>query len=428
MADPRDNPAVDPAGAGPSPPNPPGATFAPFRYPAFRAIWSANLFSQLGSSIQSIAAAWLMTDLTRSHSLVAAVQASATAPILLIGVFAGAIADNFDRRRVMLAAQVAMLLCSAALATITALGLIGPYGLLAFTLAVGTGTALNAPAWQASVRTQVGVRDLPQAISLNTIALNLARSLGPALGGGLVAALGVAAAFGINAVSFLAMIVVLWRWRPDFPAPVRRPMLTSIRAGLAFCAGSDPVRRILLRGLCVGIGAAALQSLLPVVIRDRLGAGELAFGLLLAGFGLGSIAGALVVARLNRRFGAEVMVRTGAIAYAAAILGLALIDRAVWLFPFIALGGMAFTFCFTTINVAMQLRAPEAILGRCMAIYQSVSFGGMAIGAWLCGLLSDRVGITVALGLAATFLLFITVVLGLLAPLPRPGEGVVLKR
>ena len=421
MADPRDSPVTVSAPAL-------GGTFAPFRYPAFRAIWSANLFSQLGSSIQSIAAAWLMTELTRSHTLIAAVQASATAPILLIGVFSGAIADNFERRRVMLAAQIAMLVCSAALAAITALGLIGPYGLLAFTLAVGTGTALNAPAWQASVRAQVGVRDLPQAISLNTIALNLARSIGPALGGGLVAALGVAAAFGINAASFLAMIVVLWRWRPDLPPPVRRPMLPSIRAGLAFCAGSDPVRRILLRGLCVGIGGAALQSLLPVVIRDRLGAGELAFGLLLAGFGMGSIGGALVVSRLHRSWGGETMVRIGTLAYATAILGLALMDRAVWLFPFIVLGGLAFTFCFTTINVAMQLRAPEAILGRCMAIYQSVSFGGMAIGSWTCGVLSDRVGMTVALGLAAGFLLVATLVLGALAPLPRPGEGVVLKR
>lgn len=404
-----------------------GGTFAPFRYPAFRSIWTANLFSQLGSMIQSIAAAWLMTELTRSHTLIAAVQASATLPILLFGVFAGAIADNYDRRRIMLAAQIGMLIASAVLAALTWKGVIGPYGLLFFTLAVGVGTALNAPAWQASVRVQVEPRDLPQAISLNTIAVNLGRSVGPALGGVLVAATSVALAFALNAVSFLALIVVLLRWRPDVPPPVRRPMLPSIRTGLAYCAQSDPVRRVLIRGLCVGIGGSALQSLLPAVVRDSLHADELAFGAMLAGFGLGSIAGALVVTKLRRRIGAEAVVRLGAIAYAVAILALGLADRMVVLLPFLVLGGFAFTFCFTTINVAMQFRSPEEILGRCMAIYQAVSFGGMAVGAWLWGGLADLASAQAALGAAAAFLLVTTLVLGLFAPLPRPGEGVMLR-
>ena len=417
----------DPSAAG-APHAAPGGTFAPFRYPAFRSIWTANLVSQLGSMIQSIAAAWLMTDLTRSHTLIAAIQASATLPILLLGVFAGAIADNFDRRRVMLAAQTGMLLCSALLAVLTMRGLIGPYGLLALTLAVGTGTALNAPAWQASVRIQVGPRDLPQAISLNTLAVNLGRSVGPAFGGLLVAAIGVGGAFALNAVSYLALIVVLLRWRPAVAPPVRQPMLPAIRAGLAFCAGSDPVRRILLRGLCIGIGGSAFQALLPAVVRDTLHADERAFGVMLAGFGLGSVAGALVVTALRRRIGAEAVVRLGGVAYAIAILALALVDRMALLFPFVLLGGAAFTLCFTTINVAMQVRSPEAILGRCMAIYQAVSFGGMAIGAWLWGGLADLAGSPVSFGLAAGFLLVASLLLGLLAPLPGPTEGVMLRR
>lgn len=417
----------EPSAAG-EPHAAPAGTFAPFRYPAFRSIWTANLVSQLGSMIQSIAAAWLMTELTRSHTLIAAIQASATLPILLLGVFAGAIADNFDRRRVMLAAQTGMLLCSALLAVLTMRGLIGPYGLLVLTLAVGTGTALNAPAWQASVRIQVGPRDLPQAISLNTLAVNLGRSVGPAFGGLLVAAIGVGGAFALNAVSYLALIVVLLRWRPDVAPPVRQPMLPAIRAGLAFCAGSDPVRRILLRGLCIGIGGSAFQALLPTVVRDTLHADERAFGLMLAGFGLGSVAGALVVTALRRRIGAEAVVRMGGVAYAIAILALALVDRMALLFPFVLLGGVAFTFCFTTINVAMQVRSPEAILGRCMAIYQAVSFGGMAIGAWLWGGLADLAGSAVSFGLAAGFLLVASLLLGLLAPLPGPTEGVMLRR
>ena len=177
-------------------------TFSPFRYPVFRAIWIANLCSNLGASLQSVGAAWLMTDLTSSKQLIALVQSSATLPIMLFGVFAGAIADNFDRRRVMLAAQLGMLVTSAALAALTWAGLITPLLLLMFTITVGIGTSLNAPAWQASVRQQVDRKELPQAIALNSISFNIARSLGPAIGGALISFWSVALAFAL-----------LW-WRP----------------------------------------------------------------------------------------------------------------------------------------------------------------------------------------------------------------------
>lgn len=145
----------------------PGGSLAPFRHTAFRAIWTANLFSAIGSTVQSVGAAWLMTELTDSHRLIALVQASVTLPIMLFGVFAGAIADNFDRRRVMLAAQGMMLVASATLTLLTYEKVVGPYLLLTFTLALGIGTALNSPAWQASVRAQVGREDLPQALWAN---------------------------------------------------------------------------------------------------------------------------------------------------------------------------------------------------------------------------------------------------------------------
>jgi MFS family permease len=274
-----------------------GGTFAPFRYPAFRAIWIANLASNLGSMVQSVGAAWLMTDLTTSHSLIALVQASATVPIMLFGVFAGAIADNYDRRRVMLASQLLMLVTSAALAATTWAGLITPMMLLAFTITVGTGTALNSPAWQASVRQQVGMADLPQAIALNTISFNLARSVGPALGGLLISLWNVSLAFAVNAASFIAMIVVLWRWRPEVRALDRQPMLPAIAVGVRFCASSSPIRRVLVRGLALGFGVAGYQALVPAVVRDRLHGDEIDFGLMLGLFGIGSILAALAVGR-----------------------------------------------------------------------------------------------------------------------------------
>jgi len=400
----------------------PGRPFAPFRYPAFRAIWTANLTSNIGSMIQSVGAAWLMTDLTRSHQLVALVQASVTIPVMVLGVFAGAIADNYDRRKVMLAAQAGMLVASALLAAMTWADAIGPVSLLAFTLAVGAGTALNGPAWQASVRLQVGPGDLSQAISINTIAFNLARSVGPALGGLLISLTGPALAFALNALSFVALIAVLLRWRPEMPARTRQPMIPAIKAGLAFCAGSSPVRRVLVRGLVFGFGAAGVQALLPLVVREQLHGTEVDYGLTLGAFGLGSIVIALWVAPARRRWGSEAVVGVATMVFALAML---VVARSVS-FPlilaslFVAGGGWVAT--LTSLNVAMQLRSPEAILGRCLAIYQAVTFGGMALGAYAGGLISDLLGLRFAIH-AASALLLASLLLRWLAPMPGRDEG-----
>ncbi|MEN9718690.1 MAG: hypothetical protein RIQ99_1568 [Pseudomonadota bacterium] len=401
----------------------PGKPFAPFRYPAFRAIWTANLTSNIGSMIQSVGAAWLMTDLTRSHQLVALVQASVTTPVMVLGIFTGAIADNYDRRKVMLAAQAGMLIASALLAAMTWAGAIGPVSLLAFTLAVGAGTALNGPAWQASVRLQVGPGDLPQAISINTIAFNLARSVGPALGGLLISLTSPALAFALNAVSFIALIVVLLRWHPEIPARTRHPIFTSIRAGLQFCAGSSPVRRVLLRGLVFGFGAAGVQALLPLVVREQLHGSEVDYGLVLGGFGLGSIVVALWVAPLRRRWGSEAVVSAATVIFAAAMLPIAQTGSLALVLLCVFIGGGGWVATLTSLNVAMQLRSPEAILGRCLSIYQAVTFGGMALGAYAAGLASDLWGLPAAIIGAAALLLGSLPVLRWLAPMPQRDEG-----
>lgn len=400
----------------------PGRALAPFRFPAFRAIWTANLASNLGSMIQSTGAAWLMTDLTRSHQLVALVQASVTLPVMLLGVLAGAIADNYDRRKVMLAAQWAMLLLSAALALLTWQGLIGPLALLAFTLAVGCFTALNGPAWQASVRLQVGPADLPQAISLNTIAFNLARSVGPALGGVLISLTSAAWAFGLNALSYLALIVVLLNWHPEQPARQRQPMLASILAGLKFCAESSPVRRVLVRGFAFGFGAAGYLGLQPLLVREQLHGTETQFGLALGAFGVGSIVVALWISPVRRRFGSEAVVSLSTLIFALALLPISRITSLPALLVLVLITGGAWVATLTSLNVAMQLRSPEAILGRCLAIYQAVTFGGMALGAYAAGLASDMVGLPGAIKLAAAWLI-VSLSLCWIAPMPGKDEG-----
>ncbi|PAL19587.1 MFS transporter [Sphingopyxis sp. GW247-27LB] len=399
------------------------SSLAPFRFPAFRAIWIANLASNTGSTIQAVGAAWLMTELTPSHLYIALVQASATIPIMLLGIFAGAIADNFDRRRVMLAAQSGMLVVSALLALATWIGAIDPILLLCFTLAVGCGTALNAPAWQASVRLQVGHEHLPQAIALNTIAFNLARSVGPALGGLLISLTGPALGFGLNALSYVALIIVLLRWHPEVTPPKRSPMLSAIATGLRFCTQSDPVRRVLVRGFAFGLGAAGFQALLPSIVRDQLAGDELVYGLCLAGFGAGSIFAALWVGKARHRWGSDTLVGGAALMFAAAMIAVALSHSLPPVLAAAFVAGMCWVATMTTLNVAMQLRSPEAILGRCLSIYQAVTFGGMALGAWLLGVIADVWTLPAAILVAAGWLVLSSAALRFVAPMPRRDEG-----
>jgi len=403
----------------------PPSAFSPFRYPVFRAIWIANLFSNLGATIQSVGAAWLMTDLTDSHQLIGLVQASATVPIMLFGLVAGAIADNFDRRRVMLAAQLGMLTTSALLAFLTYAGLISPILLLAFTLTVGIGTALNSPAWQASVRQQVDPAELPQAIALNSISFNIARSLGPALGGVLISIWDVSLAFAVNAVSYLALIVVLLWWRPEPRKVKRQPILPAIGVGVRYCAGSRPVRNILLRGLSLGTGLAAYQALLPSIVTHQLGGDELEFGLMLGLFGVGSIVAAPFIGMIRRRIKLEGILAAGALIYILVMTILAELHSVKLALPAVFLAGMAWVAVLTSLNTAIQMRSPDEILGRCLSTYQSVTFGGMAVGSWVWGALADLVDLPFALHMASLFLVVSFLLLRFVAPLPKPGEGIV---
>lgn len=402
-----------------------GSAFSPFRYPVFRAIWIANLFSNLGSTIQSVGAAWLMTDLTSSNQLIALVQASVTFPIMMFGVFAGAIADNFDRRRVMLAAQLGMLVTAAALSALTYAGMINPALLLMFSLTIGIGTALNAPAWQASVRQQVAPEEMPQAIALNSISFNIARSVGPALGGVLISLWDVSLAFAINAVSYLALIGVLLWWRPEARRVERSRILPAVATGIRFCAGSMPIRRILARGLAMGIGLSAYQSLLPAVVNDRLGGDELDFGVLLGAFGIGSIIAAPFVGTIRRRLRLEGILALGVLMFIAVMSVMAEVHSVSFALPAVFLAGMAWVTVLTSLNIAIQMRAPDEILGRCLSIYQAVTFGGMAIGSWTWGALADLRDLPFALHAASVFLLISFLALHRLAPLPKPGEGVI---
>ena len=376
---------------------------SPLNIPIFRMVWMASLASNFGSLIQSVGASWMMVSLSGSATHVALVQASTTLPIMLLALPAGAIADNLDRRSVMLCAQGFMLAISILLALFTTLGFVTPWMLLAFTFLIGCGTALNGPAWQASVGDMVPRESLTSAITLNSMGFNIARSLGPALGGLIVAAAGAAAAFLVNALSYLGLIVVLMRWRPDVPKRLlpRETLLVAMGAGVRYVAMSPGLRTILLRAALFGLAAAAVQALMPLVARDLVGGGPLTYGMLLGAFGVGAVGGALSSSWLRHRLTVEQLVRRATL---AVILGTTLTGLSV-LLPLtmggLALVGAGWVLALSTFSVSVQLGSPRWVVARALALYQMSAFGGMAVGSWVFGNAAEHYGVSTALLIAA---------------------------
>ncbi|HKY82125.1 MAG TPA: MFS transporter [Sphingobium sp.] len=401
-----------------SPPAP-----SPLTIPIFRAVWFASLASNFGGLIQSVGAAWMMTSLSASPQLIALVPASTTLPIMLLSLWAGAIADNLDRRLVMLWCQIFMLLVSALLAAFAWAGMLTPWTLLAFTFLVGCATAINGPAWQASVGDMVPRAALPSAVSLNSMGFNLARSVGPALGGVIVAAAGAAAAFLANAMSYIALVAVLARWRPErSPQLLPRERLgVAMGAGLRYVAMSPKIQVVLLRAAAFGLGASAASAMMPLVARDVLGGGALTFGTLSGAFGIGAVMGALSSGRLRRHWHIETLVRWAALALA---VGTAVTASTPWLGVALIgyfLCGAGWVIALSTFNLSVQMSAPRWVLARAVAIYQMVAFGGMAIGAWLFGLLAEHHGTVTALYIAAATQLAAAMI-GFLRPLQQTGD------
>ena len=379
--------------------------------------------SNFGGLIQSVGAAWMMTSLSASPLLIALVPAATTLPIMLLSLWAGAVADNLDRRMVMIGCQLAMLIVSAALAITAWAGMITPWLLLAFTFALGCATAINGPAWQASVGDMVPRAILPSAVAMNSMGFNLARSVGPALGGVIVATAGAAAAFLTNALTYIALLAVLFRWRPDLPAKLlpRERLGVAMRAGVRYVAMSPKIQLVLLRAGVFGIGASAVSALMPLVARDLLGGGALTFGVTSGAFGVGAVLGALSSRRLRARYSVEAIVRTAALTLAlgTALTGVSgIIAIAI---PGYMLAGAGWVLALSTFNVSVQMSAPRWVVARAVALYQMVAFGGMAGGAWLFGWVAEHQGVVISL-YAAAGAQFVAAMLGLWRPLPQIGD------
>lgn len=396
------------------------SALSPFRHRIFLAVWAASLASNFGGLIQSVGAAWLMTAIGASADLIALVQASTTLPIMLFSLMAGAIADNFDRRKLMLASQLFLLAVSVALTFCTYFGVVTPWLLLAFTFLVGCGTAFNGPAWQSLVGEMVPRSDLPAAIALNSMGFNIARSVGPALGGIIVATIGAFAAFAVNAISYLGLIAVLARWQP-FRAPRALPpesLGSAMAAGIRYVAMSPNLSVVLLRGAMFGLAAISVQALMPLIARDLIRGGPLTYGLLLGAFGIGAVGGALLSTHLRRALSLEALVRISFLSFAVCATVAGMSPFGVLTTAAMALGGASWVLALSSFNATVQLSSPRWVVGRALALYQMATFGGMAFGSWIWGVAAERYGTGDALQMAAVVLVA-GAALGLRLPLPE---------
>lgn len=396
------------------------ATLAPFKNQTFRTIWIASLASNFGGLIQAVGAAWMMTSISNSQDMVALVQSSTTLPIMMFSLIAGALADNFNRRSIMLTAQLFMLAVSIALTIFAYLDLLTPWLLLCFTFLLGCGVALNNPAWQASVGDIVSREMLPQAVTLNSVGFNITRSVGPAIGGAVVAAAGAAAAFALNAASYVALMYALLRWKPERrdDALPRETLLRALSAGLGYVSMSPNILNVLLRGMLFGFSASAILALLPIVARDLVSGGPLTYGIMLGCFGVGAIGGAMSNARLREKLTSERIVQFAFLGFAASSSVIALSTNTALTALVLIVPGACWVLALSLFNTTVQLSAPRWVVGRALSFYQTTTFGGMAVGSWIWGVGAENLGVSVSLSLASLAML-VGGLAGLRNPLPQ---------
>jgi MFS family permease len=395
---------------------------APLRYATFRRIWLASLLSNLGILIQGVGAAWAMTQMASSADKVALVQTALMLPVMLISMPAGAIADMHDRRIVALIALGIALAGASALTALAWLGLVTPNLLLALCFVVGSGMALMGPAWQSSVSEQVPSETLPAAVALNGISYNIARSFGPAIGGIVVATLGAVAAFAANAVLYLPLMVALFLWkRAAQPSRLPREKLSrAIVSGVRYITNSPPIKIVLTRTTVTGVIGGSLSALMPLVARDLLHGGAQTYGIMLGAFGMGAVIGALNIGELRKRMSGEAAIRACALAMGGAIAAVALSRQPVLTAAALVVAGAVWMMAVALFNIGVQLSAPRWVAGRSLAAYQAAISGGIAVGSWGWGRLTDLGGVEIAL-LVSAALMLASPLLGLWLPMPRIG-------
>ena len=390
------------------------SAWSPLYQPLFRALWIAAVASNIGTWMQNVGAAWLMTSLAPSPTMVALVQAATSLPVFLVALPAGAIADLVDRRRLLLLTQGWMLLAAGGLGALTLMGATTPWLLLTLTFALGLGAAMNAPAWQAIIPELITGSEVRAAVTLNGVGYNLARAVGPALGGLTVGALGSGAVFILNALSFLGVMVVLYGWK----RPVGEHALPAedafgaMRSGIRYIRYAPALRAVLSRTAVFIFGGSALWALLPLVARQELALNATGYGVLLGCLGAGAVIGAALLPQIQRRLSTDLFLAGATLLFAFATAIPAYVRSFSLVSAAMVAGGMAWITIMSTFNVGAQVTVPSWVRARALAVYGLMFQGGTAIGSTLWGIVADHVGLPMALVSAAATLILSLAAMG----------------
>ncbi|HEY0309396.1 MAG TPA: MFS transporter, partial [Acidobacteriaceae bacterium] len=367
--------------------------FEPLKLPLFRDRWIASTVSNVGSWMQDTAGTWLMTSLTTSPLLIALMQTAASLPVVALGLLAGATADIIDRRRLLIFWQAWMLAAVAVLSVLTFCGIIGPWWLLGLTFMLNIGTAMNNPAWSAIVPELVPREMLADAVTLNSVSNNLARALGPALGGLMVAGFamarrGAGSVFLLNSISFVGVIWVLYNWKrnPIFKSalPAER-LVGSMRSGLRYIRHAPALRTTLIRVFMFTFFVSAVWALLAVVARRDLHQGAMGYGILNGSLGLGAVMGASVMTRIRRRFSADAIIATATCIFVGTLGVMAFVHRPWVVILSLMFAGFGWTSTMSTMNISVQMSVPAWVQARALGSFQMTFQGGMALGSVLWG-------------------------------------------
>jgi MFS family permease len=406
-----------------APTSPKTSVFAPLRNKVFAVLWGATVLGNTGSFLRDVVSAWLVTDLSNSATAVAAIQAAAALPIFLFAIPAGVLSDVLDRRRFLIAIQLLLSAVSLALCILVAFGAMSVASLLALTFVGGVGAALMGPTWQSVVPELVLRADLKNAVALNSLGINISRSIGPAVGGVLIASFGAATTYGMDIIAYVFVILALLWWpRPkDKDDGLAEKFGDALRAGYRYARHSHDLHVVLWRALFFFAFSSGVWALMPLVAREQLGGDAAFYGLMLGAIGLGAVAGAMVLPRYRDRLGADGLMLTSGLVIAVSTVALTFTPpKWVAILIMLAMGG-AWIAALTTLNATAQAVLPNWVRGRGLAVYLTVFNGAMAGGSLVWGLLAQAIGIPAVLVISAFGLAVVSWLLNYM-PLPS-GEA-----
>ncbi|MCW2238586.1 MFS transporter [Azospirillum canadense] len=401
-------------GSGTAPPPTPqrAGAFAPLRNRLFAVLWAATVLGNIGTFMRDVASAWLVLDLSGSPATVALIQAAGSLPIFLLAIPAGVLSDILDRRRMLIVIQIGLGCVSLALLLQAAAGTASVMSIVGLTFLGGIGAALMAPVWQSIVPELVPRSELKGAVALNSLGINISRAIGPAAGGAILTAFGAAVTYGVDLLTYVAVIIALFWWKrqPDARDELSEQFGGALRAGLRYARASRELHRVFLRAGLFFACASALWALLPIVASKILGGGPGFYGLLLGAVGAGAIGGAVLLPRVRDRVGQDGLMLGASVITALVMVFLALAPPRWAAIPILLVAGAAWIAVLTTLNATTQSILPNWVRGRGLALYLTVFNGALTAGSLAWGALAEAIGVPATLWAGAAGLLLVAAV------------------